>query len=87
MYKGRNGGRKIMQNQTMQNIQDLVFDEKIRNEFLAAYEVNDVEKQVEILERYRKNLLDKVHESEKRISNIDYMIYQIGRCYKGGNRR
>ncbi len=83
MYKGRNGGRKIMQNQTMQNIQDLVFDEKIRNEFLAAYEVNDVEKQVEILERYRKNLLDKVHESEKRISNIDYMIYQIGKYHKG----
>ena len=83
MYKGRNGGRKIMQNQTMQNIQDLVFDEKIRNEFLAAYEVNDVEKQVEILERYRKNLLDKVHEREKRISNIDYMIYQIGKYHKG----
>lgn len=39
-----------MKNQTMQNIKDLVFDEKIRNEFLVAYEVNDVEKQVEILE-------------------------------------
>ena len=81
--KGRNGERKTMQNQTIQNIQDLVFDEKIKDKFLAAYEANDVEKQIEILELYRKNLLEKVHESEKNISNIDYMIYQLGKCYKG----
>lgn len=82
--KGRNGERKTMQNQTIQNIQDLVFDEKIKDKFLAAYEANDVEKQIEILELYRKNLLEKVHESEKNISNIDYLIYQIGKCHKRG---
>lgn len=81
--KGRNGERKIMQNQTIRNIRDLVFDEKIKGKFLAAYEANDVEKQIKILEQYRKNLLEKVHECEKNISNIDYQIYQLGKYHRG----
>lgn len=32
------------------------------------------------LEEHRKDLLQKVHEEEKHINCLDYLVYQIGRC-------
>lgn len=32
------------------------------------------------LEHHRKSLLHKVHEEEKRIDCLDYLVYQISRC-------
>ncbi len=32
-----------------------------------------------LLSRHRRELLDKVHQSEKRIDCLDYLIYQIER--------
>lgn len=32
------------------------------------------------LEEHRKDLLQKVHEEEKHIDCLDYLVYQIGRC-------
>ena len=32
------------------------------------------------LEEHRKGLLHKVHEEEKHIDCLDYLVYQIGRC-------
>ena len=32
------------------------------------------------LEDHRENLLRKVHEEEKRIDCLDYLVYQISRC-------
>ena len=63
----------------IQKVHDLVCDESIMNKFCVAYEGNDIEKQIQILEQYRKNLLEQIHEKEKGISNIDYLIYQIGK--------
>ena len=63
----------------IQKVHDLVCDENIINKFCIAYEENDIEKQIQILEQYRKNLLEQIHEKEKGISNIDYLIYQIGK--------
>lgn len=32
------------------------------------------------LESHRKGLLDKVHEGEKQIDCLDYLVFQIERC-------
>jgi DNA-binding transcriptional MerR regulator len=32
------------------------------------------------LEEHREDLLQKVHEEEKHIDCLDYLVYQIGRC-------
>ncbi len=32
------------------------------------------------LEEHRTGLLHKVHEEEKRIDSLDYLVYQIRRC-------
>lgn len=32
------------------------------------------------LENHRRYLLNKVHEEEKQIDCLDYLVYQIGRC-------
>lgn len=32
------------------------------------------------LEKHRKELLDKVHEGERQIECLDYLVFQIGRC-------
>ena len=34
------------------------------------------------LENHRKGLLRKVHESEKQIDCLDYLVYQIDRCHQ-----
>lgn len=38
---------------------------------------SDHEKQIEILENWRKNLLEQIHEKEKKISCLDYLIYKL----------
>lgn len=43
----------------------------------------DCGKERELLKRlddHRKGLLHKVHEEEKRIDCLDYLVYQINRC-------
>lgn len=43
----------------------------------------DMGKKAELLKRlesHRKGLLDKVHEGEKQIDCLDYLVFQIERC-------
>lgn len=49
----------------IQKVHNLVCDESIINKFCIAYEDNDIEKQIQILEQYRRNLLEQIHKKEK----------------------
>lgn len=45
----------------------------------------DIGKRAELLKRleeHRKGLLRKVHEGEKQIDCLDYLVYQIDRCLR-----
>lgn len=40
---------------------------------------SDAGQQLEMLSDQRKHLLDKVHEEERRISCLDYLVYRMGK--------
>ncbi len=45
---------------------------------MATYSGNDEEdKRITLLERHREALLDEVHNEEKKISCLDYLIYRM----------
>lgn len=46
-------------------------------EFLGWFDDGQQKKQLELLERHREHLLERVHGDERRISCLDYLIYQV----------
>lgn len=63
----------------IQSLQDVGCDEKRIAEFLRYLDTDKKEKQLELLEYHRKELLDQIHREEKKISCLDYLVYQIQR--------
>ena len=50
------------------------------NARIACMEQGKKNELLKRLEEHRKGLLHKVHEEEKHIDCLDYLVYQIGRC-------
>lgn len=61
----------------IENLRDAGCNERFVEAFLICYDGKDHEKQVKLLEGWRKDLLCQVHKEEKKISCLDYLIYQI----------
>lgn len=63
----------------IQNLKDAGCDPDTIEDFLLYFDEGQKEKQLELLERHRKQLLNIVHKEEKRIYCLDYLVYQIKR--------
>lgn len=63
----------------IQNLKDAGCGPDIIEDFLFYFDRNQIEKQLELLEAHRKQLLNIVHMEEKRICCLDYLVYQIKR--------
>lgn len=61
----------------VQNLKDAGCSTETMEEFLKYFDKGDIQKQLLLLECHRKQLLSKVHKEEKRISCVDYLVYQI----------
>ena len=61
----------------IQNLKDAGCTNTFISDFLCCYDKNDYEKQIGILENWRTDLLKQIHEKEKRISYLDYLIYKL----------
>lgn len=61
----------------VQNLKDAGCDQDAIEEFLIYFDKNQKEKQLALLERHRKLLLNIVHMEEKKICCLDYLVYQI----------
>lgn len=61
----------------IQNLQDAGCNDCCISDFVKVYESDDIDEQLRILTKHRRCLLDKVHEENKRIDCLDYLIYQI----------
>ena len=61
----------------IQNLKDAGCSTGIIKDFMASFDGGDVIEQITLLEGHRKQLLNKVHKEEKRISCLDYLVYQI----------
>ena len=61
----------------IQNLEDAGCEPGMIEDFLGWFEKGQQEKQLELLGHHRESLLGRVHKDEKRISCLDYLIYQI----------
>ena len=58
----------------LQNLKDAGCPDEMIEEFQKS---EDEEKRIRLLSGHRKNLLEKLHQDEKRIDCLDYLLYQM----------
>lgn len=63
----------------IQNLKDAGCDLETTERFLALEQAGQTREQLKLLSAHRKRLLDKVHEEERRIDCLDYLVYQVKR--------
>lgn len=61
----------------IQNLEDAGCENEMIQDFLGCLETGQQERQLALLKHHRERLLGRVHKDEKRISCLDYLIYQI----------
>lgn len=61
----------------IQNLEDAGCETEMIRNFLGWFDKGQKAKQLELLEHQREYLLGRVHMDERRISCLDYLIYQI----------
>lgn len=62
-----------------QNLKDAGCDSETIDSFMICKEKGNPKDQVKLLSKHRMKLLDKVHESQKCIDCLDYLVYQINK--------
>ena len=66
----------------IQNLKDAGCDKKTIESFMKCMARDDVSGQLRLMKEQRRCLLNKVHEEEKKIDCLDYLVYQVGRSKK-----
>ena len=61
----------------IQNLKDAGCCEKMICDFMECFDKADIDRQIALLELHRDDLLDNVHREERKISCLDYLLYQI----------
>ncbi len=64
----------------IQNLKDAGCTQDVIECCMACMEQGRKSELLKRLEDHRKGLLHRVHEEEKQIDCLDYLVYQIGRC-------
>lgn len=63
--------------EVVQNLRDAGCGIETIQDFLLYLNENQKEKQLELLEKHRRQLLSNVHREEKKIYCLDYLVHQI----------
>lgn len=61
----------------IENLKDAGCNESFVEDFLVCYDRKEKEKQLKLLEDWRKNLLHQIHKEEKKIFCLDYLIHKL----------
>ena len=64
----------------IQNLKDAGCSQETINCGLSCLDMGKKAELLKRLENHRKGLLEKVHEGEKQIDCLDYLVFQIDRC-------
>lgn len=66
-----------METDIVQNLKDAGCEDEIIQRFLTAVEQRKTEDGIRLLRRHRRSLLEKLHEWQKKIDCLDYLLYQL----------
>ncbi len=61
----------------IQNLKDAGCDEKTINDFMDLSDRGNTAEELKLLSGHRKNMLDRLHDINRNISCLDYLIYQL----------
>ncbi len=64
-------------NVVLQNLKDAGCDDEVVKTFMELAETGEKQKQYRLLEKHRRDLLDKVHNRERQIECLDYLVFQM----------
>lgn len=64
-------------NAVLQNLKDAGCDDAAVKTFMKLVETGEKQKQYRLLEKHRRDLLEKVHNREKQIDCLDYLVFQM----------
>ena len=59
------------------NLKAAGFEEEQTRAYLAAWTQENIPEQLRLLSVKRKSLLEQIHQEEKQIGCLDYLVYQI----------
>ena len=65
------------QDKIIQNLKDANCNNNLISKFLELEKSNKVNEQLKLRSIHRKNLLDTLHENQKQIECLDYLIFTI----------
>ena len=75
--KGWTDMRPDSRENLIQNLKDAGCCEKMICDFMECFDEKNIDRQIALLELHRDDLLDNVHSEERKISCLDYLLYQI----------
>lgn len=64
-------------NAVLQNLKDAGCDDEVVKTFMELAETGEKQKQYRLLEKHRRDLLEKVHNRERQIDCLDYLVFQM----------
>lgn len=64
----------------IQNMKDAGCSQDTIENCLACIALGNKEELLNLLDEHRESILSKVHEEEKQIDCLDYLVFQIGGC-------
>lgn len=67
----------------IQNLKDSNCSKDLIAEIVTLDNKGEISKELKLLERHRKNLLEKLHQNQKYIDNLDYLIFNFRKKIKG----
>lgn len=68
-----------LEESVVQNLKDAGCEEDFIRDFMECFRQGRKQAELDTLARHRKRILDKLHETQKEIECLDYLIYQIGK--------
>lgn len=65
----------------LDNLKDAGCDTEFVDRFLVLELSGQYQEQLNLLSAHRRHLLDCLHQEERRIDCLDYLVYQIEKCH------
>ena len=70
-------GEQDLKESIVQNLKDAGCNKEIIDEFLKLFSEHNKSAMLNLLTKYRKKLLEKIHKGEKELDNLDYLILDL----------
>lgn len=69
-------------NDWIRNLYELGCNNEMTMQIVKLVQANDMDKATELLWRYKKVLLDELHNSENKVDLLDFLLYQLKKAKK-----